>query len=263
MSKLKPSEFRLLLLFGIVAFLLANAFGYKVLTERHDAILMQKDQLEARIKTAEVYELQERESLRKEAWLNNRVPVYASETHLNTHLLQLVEARASSYQLVPELQAREPELRDGYMRSILQVKLSGEIMPLLELVFSLQDPEEFRAITSFDLKAKPKDPKTVFAEFTIEQWWNPDSPTLVANAEVAPLEAPAPSQPATTGGGGVQHPATKSPVPVPLQGVTSGDGTSLPLPLSGNKPAAPVTPPPGPEADLPVLKESANEEKPK
>ena len=42
MAKLKPSEFRLLLMFGIVAFLLVNAYGYKELTARHNAVITQR-----------------------------------------------------------------------------------------------------------------------------------------------------------------------------------------------------------------------------
>lgn len=241
MAKLKPSEFRLLLLFAIVAFVLANVYGYQMLASRHGEILKQRDLLEGRIKTAAVYEMAEGESLKMDAWLNQRVPVYGSEDQMKTFLLKFVEQRASSFSLVPELQPREPELRDGYMRSILEVKLSGTIDQILGLVFSLQDPEEFRAINSFDLKSKPKEPKTLFAEFTIEQWWNPDSPALVESGAAAPAAdppppvvpvpapgvpgaAPAVPPPAPGDGGGVQPPSGDAPQ-VPTDDATLDDAT--------------------------------------
>ncbi|MEZ5325547.1 MAG: hypothetical protein R3F19_10835 [Verrucomicrobiales bacterium] len=156
MAKLKPSEFRLLLIFCIVAFILVNAYGYKELMARQNALILQKQELTGKLKTADVYQSQEADSRQKEQWLMSRVKVYRSPDEMKTFLLEFVKQRASSFNLVPELQPREPELKDGYMRSILEVKLSGTIDQLLELVFSLQDPEEFRSITSFDLKAKPK-----------------------------------------------------------------------------------------------------------
>ena len=269
MAKLKPSEFRLLLMFAIVAFVLVNVFGYQQLTSRHDAILVQREELITRLKTADIYQKQETESLQKQEWLTKRVPVYGSEDHMKTFLLKFVEQRASSFELVPELQPREPEEQDGYMRSVLEVKISGGIDQLLPFVFSLQDPEEFRSITSFDLKSKPKDPKTLFAEFTIEQWWNLDSPTLVANAEAVPAEMPA----GAPSGAGVQPPRPM-PVPVPVpdgsegsegsDGSDGSDGSGLPAPLQDTAGVVPGVEPTT-EADtsqLPVLNESGNEDNP-
>ena len=46
----------------------------------------------------------------------------------------------------------------------------------------MQDPEQFRAITSLDLTSKAKDPKTVYAEIVIEQWWDPNSVQRIAEA---------------------------------------------------------------------------------
>ena len=138
------------------------------------------------------------------------------------------------------------------MRSVLEVKVTGTIDQLFPFLFSLQDPEEFRTITSFDLKSKPKEPTTLFADFTIEQWWNPDSPTLVANAEATPAEMPVGAPPGT---GGVQPP-----IPAPAPGATS-DGGGLPAPLRDAGSGTPV-PAPAPTTQLPVLNESGTEEKP-
>ncbi|MCB1096185.1 MAG: hypothetical protein KDN22_11470 [Verrucomicrobiae bacterium] len=265
MAKLKPSEFRLLLIFCIVAFILVNAYGYKELMARQNALILQKQELTGKLKTADVYQSQEADSRQKEQWLMSRVKVYRSQDEMKTFLLKFVEQRASSFNLVPELQPREPELKDGYMRSILEVKLSGTIDQLLPLVFSLQDPEEFRSITSFDLKAKPKEPTTLFLEFTIEQWWNPDSPEIVANGTAAPtvempVGVPAPPTPAGDGDGGGGGGGVLPP----------GPGTSaagLPEPLKRSialPPGATPTPAANTTGDgqLPVLNESGNDDKP-
>ncbi|MGK0185928.1 MAG: hypothetical protein ACI9R3_001711 [Verrucomicrobiales bacterium] len=252
MAKLKPSEFRLLLMFGIVAFLLLNAYGYKQLTTRHNALKLQEVQLIGKLRTADAYAREETDSLQKEAWLRARVPVFGSQDIMKTFLLKFVEQRASSYGLTTEPQPREPELMDGYMRSILEIKVSGAIEPIMEFVYSLQDPEEFRSITSFDLKAKPKDPLTLFAEFTIEQWWNPDSPELTANGEAVPLEMPA------GGGGGVEGAIDAG--GAPSGGAPSGGVKSpvvLPTPQQNTPPA-----PGGPDSQLPVLNESGDQDNP-
>lgn len=264
MAKLKPSEFRLLLMFGIVAFLLVNAYGYKELTARHNAVITQREQLVGKLKTADVYQRQEAESLQKEQWLMSRVKVFRSQDEMKTYLLKLVEQRASSFNLVPELQPREPELKDGYMRSILEVKLSGTIDQLLPLVFSLQDPEEFRSITSFDLKSKPKEPTTLFLEFTIEQWWNPDSPELIASGAAAPVvEMPAPVAPAA-GGGGVMPPTPKPAVEAEAEAEPEAEAevTELPEPMQRRIALPPGAAPAPAAADeqLPVLNESGNED---
>lgn len=259
MAKLKPSEFRLLLLFSIVAFLLVNVYAFQQLTARHNALKVQEGQLIAKLRTADVYAREEADSLQKEAWLRSRVPVYGSQDIMKTYLLKFVEQRASSYGLVTEPQPREPELRDGYMRSVLEIKVSGAIEPILEFVYSLQDPEEFRSITSFDLKSKPKDPKTLFAEFTIEQWWNPDSPELVASGEAVPVEMPA------GGGGGGSGDGTGGVLPPPGGSGGETPPAGIPAPLQnarGVKLPTSTPVPPGPEAALPVLNESGNQVNP-
>ena len=265
MAKLKPSEFRLLLLFAVLVFVTLNVFGFTFLNDRRKEVLVQKKALTARIEEGKGLERQEQEAINKEAWLNSRVPVYASVDQMKTFLIQFVEQRAASFQLALDLQPEEPEVRDGYMRSMLQVKLSGAIEPVCEFLFSLQDPEQFRAITAFDLQAKAKDPKTVFAEFTIEQWWNPASLSLVENAQAEPMAMPLSPAPA-----GVLPPGgPNSALPKPLQGSgipglpnIQAPGNTAPAAVQGENPAAPAPPAAGLDPKIPVLNEIANEENP-
>ena len=235
MAKLKPSEFRLLLAFGVIAFLLLNVWGYTVVKRNHDGLIAEQSRLNGRLNTAKIYEGLEQESLNKQSWLLSRVPVYRDQDHMRTHLLKFVEQRALSFGLSPELQPKEPDFGNDFHRSSLQVKVSGSIDVIGEWIFTLQDPEAFRAITSLDLTAKAKDPKTVYAEIVIEQWWDPNSEQRIAEAGGANVPADVRELPAATPEGGVKPPlppgvsavptppGSAAPVPEPLKGATTGD----------------------------------------
>ena len=242
MAKLKPSEFRLMLIFGILAFALGNVYGYKLLTNRHNEVKNKREDLRARLTQAENLALQEEDSFRKQEWLAKRVPVYPNEDHMKTFLLKFVRQKAAAFGLNPEPQPQEPELVDGYMRSKLEVSdVSGSIDTIIQFIFSLQDPEEFRAITSLELKAKPKDPTVVFCELVIEQWWNPDSLSIAASSNIAPAESGVgvqpPANPATESGatgvvpGGPNLPTASVDVPSPAG--------NEPVPAPASVPVAP------------------------
>lgn len=238
MAKLKPSEFRLLLVFGIVAFILVNFYGYTWLRKKHNDINNEQVDLEAQVMQAENYALQEEDSLRKEAWLAKRVPVYRTEDEMKTFLIKFVRQKAAEHGVEAELHSQEPVGDGPFMRSRLEVKqISGSIDTLVQWIYSLLDPEQFRTITSLELKAKPKDPTTLFCELVIEQWWNPDSPTIAANSDVLPVE---PAE------GGVT-PAPSAPAGLPPGAVVPNGAIQPP---AGGKPQAakPVIAPPKPKA---------------
>jgi hypothetical protein len=207
MARLKPSEFRLVLIFSILGFVLINFYGYTRLQKQHNDVRNERIELKSKLLQAENYALQEEDSVRKEAWLAKRVPVYQTEADMKSFLIKFVRQKAASFGIEAELHSQEPVREGGYMRSRLEVKqVSGTVDTLVQWIFSLQDPEEFRMITSLELKAKPKDPTTVFCELVIEQWWNPESLAIVASSGIAP------AAPATAG---VESPPELSPPELP------------------------------------------------
>ena len=282
MAKLKPSEFRLMLIFAILAFAFVNFYGYQLLRKRHNDVKNQREELRSKLEQAENLALQEDDSLHKQAWLGKRVPVYRSEDEMKTFLLKFVEQRAATFSLTPEVQPQEPSPEGGYMRSRLEVKdLIGSIETIVEFIFSLQDPEEFRAITSLELKAKPKDPKTVICELVIEQWWNIDSLSIVANSAAAGVPVPegvAPSSPASPTPAPAPAPAP-SPAPTPdnpsvpgIPGLPAGAGSGSadggataavvppPAPTPNPTPAPVPVPPPGDGDSKPISNPSSSED---
>jgi len=135
---------------------------------------------------------------KRQDWLTKHMPYTDSTGRSQGQLLDELQNTALDAQLKVSNQVLhdEPTKEADYKEVSLSIKVRGDHDVLLRWLLSLQSPEKFEAMKTFDLQldTKGKD-KTPQAEcnLTVARWFNPESSAEPLPAEVAnPLAPPDP-----------------------------------------------------------------------
>jgi hypothetical protein len=196
MTPLKPSEKRLLTSFGVAAFLLLNLLGFSWLKKRNLAIERQRITLESRSRELQMWKSRAPEAEQKRAFLDQHLMAYPDEAFRETYLDRFINQEASALDLtIRKNQPMPVKLEDLFHKSRYTAEVSGSWDNVLEFIFRLQAPKEFRFVPNIRLKSQKKEgaatsdePADVVCTFEIEKWWSPES---VPDAD--PLADPAPA----------------------------------------------------------------------
>lgn len=135
---------------------------------------------------------------KRQDWLTKHMPYTDSTGRSQGQLLDELQNSALDAQLKVTNQVLhdEPTKETDFKEVSLSLRVRGDHDVLLRWLLSLQSPEKFEAIKSFDLQldTRGKD-KTPQAEcnLTVARWFNPESSAEPQPAEVAnPLAPPDP-----------------------------------------------------------------------
>ncbi len=228
MTPLKPSEKRLLTAFGVAGFLLLNLLGYSWLKKRNVVLERQRITLESRARELEMWKGKAAEADLKRSFLDQHLQEYADEATRETYLDQFIQKEAADLDL--EVRKNQPmpvKLEPLFHKSRYQAEISGPWDAVLEFIYRLQQPKEFRFVPSIRLKSQKKEGSTdeaadVVCTLEIEKWWSPQSapPTV---ALLAPPTA-SPAEPAATS----PDPASASPPAEPASSADPAEPTSAP-----------------------------------
>ena len=183
MTPLKPSEKRLLTSFGVAAFLLLNLLGFSWLKKRNLAIERQRITLESRARELQMWKARAPEAEQKRAFLDQHLQAYADEATRETYLDRFINQEASALNLdVRKNQPMPVKLEDLFHKSRYTAEVSGTWDDVLEFIYGLQAPKEFRFVSNIRLKSQKKEgtatsdePADVVCTFEIEKWWSPES----------------------------------------------------------------------------------------
>ena len=184
MTPLKPSEKRLLTSFGIAAFLLLNLLGFSWLKKKNLVIERQRITLETRARELQMWKSRAPEAERKRTFLDQHLQAYADEARRETYLDEFVNSEASALNLtVRKNQPMPPKLEEHFHKSRYTAEVSGSWDDVLEFIYRLQRPKEFRFVSNIRLKSQKKEGATaetdqaadVVCTFEIEKWWSPES----------------------------------------------------------------------------------------
>jgi hypothetical protein len=206
MTPLKPSEKRLLTIFGVAAFILLNLLGFSWYKKRNLALQSQRITLENRVRELEFMKTMAPEAEVKRAYLDQHLQAYPDEAARETYLDQFVQKEAGDLDLeVRKNQPMPPKLDELFHKSRYQAEVTGDWDNVLEFIFRLQSPKAFRFVPSIRLKSQKKEGSTdeaanVVCTFEIEKWWSPESvmpeDLLDPASEANPADAPSPDDPA-------------------------------------------------------------------
>ena len=184
MTPLKPSEKRLLTSFGIAAFLLLNLLGFSWLKKKNLVIERQRITLETRARELQMWRSRAPEAEQKRAFLDQHLQAYADEATRETYLDQFVNQEASALDLIVRKNQPMPvKLEEHFHKSRYTAEVSGSWDNVLEFTYRLQQPRDFRFVSTIRLKSQKKEGATADAEeaadvvctFEIEKWWSPES----------------------------------------------------------------------------------------
>ena len=201
MTQLKPSEKRLLIFFGIAAFILLNLLGFNWLKKRNVLLERQRITVESRIRELEMWQGKAAEAEQKRSYLDQHLQAYADEATRETYLDDFIKREASDLDLEVRKNVTMPALLEQHFhKSRYTAEVSGAWDDIFEFIYRLQQPKEFRFVRTLRLKSQKKEGSSdeaadAVCTFEIEKWWSPESAHLedaltapdTAAAEAAPL----------------------------------------------------------------------------
>jgi hypothetical protein len=181
-------ERKLVLLFGLAAFLLVNFFAVSWFQAKKGKITSDLNKARANVQSAEIdagsFETVEEEM----SWLNEKTPSPKAGQLVSTELETYASNQATTHQLTIDKRDIKANDETGahFNRAKVQFKVSGREDSLYRWLDRLQMPDQFKAITSIRLQPDAKDDTLIDATVDVEQWYVP----LTNGADAAPSEAP-------------------------------------------------------------------------
>jgi hypothetical protein len=188
-------EKKLVLFFGLAAFLLVNFFGISWFQEQKQKVARNlveaKGKVDLALVTAENYETVVSEM----DWMADKSPPPKSGQLVATELEQYASNQANTHQLTIKRRAIKPNDEAGihFHRAKVEFNVTGREDSLYRWLDRLQIPEQFRAVTSMRLSPDAKDDTLIDATVEVEQWYIPQSEEDAATPQAVPVEEPAPA----------------------------------------------------------------------
>jgi hypothetical protein len=173
LRRLTKNERRLLTLFGLAIFVMANFYGISYLLDTESELTQQLDELKATAKTNQIWLKEKQFWLTRKQWIEHQQPRVGSGQVPQSELLQSVIASAQANQLVIQEQSfAESKNTPNYQAVGVKLKLSGNLENVVKWLAELQQPEKFQAVTNFSLKSEEQPPK-VSLELEVARWYSP------------------------------------------------------------------------------------------
>lgn len=242
MPQINSNEKRLLLIFGAVAFLAANVFGYLLVSAMMKGLAAEETKLKARLNGAEGLEAakaQAPEADEVRQWIDANLKPPPSVEDRDTYLDRVISETLTAG-LDVELSKRSTmetiTTGEHFVKSRFRITAKGPWQDVKEFLWRLQKPEEFRFIPRLSMiprKSELDDSvQLVEVSLEIEKWWpKPD------DTEYSPTADPGIEQPA----GDAVQPTVTDTSPRPSPAATPGT-TEPPPPTPGAPPPTPASP---------------------
>ncbi len=154
MRPLTRNEKRLLPILGVVAFGIANFYGYSWLAGKQSALHTTEVDLQDQ-QDASAIALQEIPTwTQRKAWLNDKQPPLGDEGEAKAAVLEYVQkgARANKLEIV-EQSLNDVQHTAAGARVNVSLKVKGSMEDLVTWLTGVEKPDQFYAVTLFSLKA--------------------------------------------------------------------------------------------------------------
>ena len=182
-------EKKLVLLFGLAAFLLVNFFGISWFQGQKAKIARQlveaKGKVDLALVTSDSYDT----VIEEMDWLNQKTPEPRTGQLVGTELEQYASNQATTHQLT--ITRRDIKANDEsgvyFHRAMVEFRVNGREDSFYRWLDRLQMPEQFRAVTFLRLAPDTKEETLIDATVHVEQWY---VPLLEGDAAAAPVEEP-------------------------------------------------------------------------
>ncbi len=227
-------EKKLVLLFGLAAFVLLNAFGIRVYRQQKTTLASQLIAAEGEVQNAEAFARKFDTVIEEMDWMDEHAPEPRAGQLVASELEQYASNQATTHQLTVKRRAILANEESGtrFHRARAEFNVTGMENALYRWLGRLQMPDQFRGITFLRLSPDAKDDTLIDCTVIVEQWYVPQSgdgeeETPVESSTPAPTPAPAPAPtPAPT--------PAPSPVPTPAPAPVENPGTPSDNPAPAN-----------------------------
>ena len=179
MPALKKNEKRLLVVFLVAVFIVINLFVFTKISKVQRSAGTKVNRLEDELLI--IGDLLEESDLwhAREAWFATRQPIFdesgqggATRAEVDEDLLNTVRATARKYAITLEDEKLpEPKEHPYFVQAVARVSGVGSIEGIMRWLYELQKPQEFRAVTFFELKPQKDDPSILSCTMTLERWY--------------------------------------------------------------------------------------------
>ena len=179
MPALKQSEKRLLVAFLAALFIVVNLFVFTQVSKVQRSAESKVRKLESELLVMGDL-LAEGDLWRaRESWLAAKQPVFdesgergATRAEVDEDLLNTIRATARKFAVtLEEEKLPEPEEHPHFVQAVARVSGVGSIEGIMRWIYELQKPQEFRAVTFFELRPQKDDPSILTCEMRLERWY--------------------------------------------------------------------------------------------
>ena len=154
MPQLNSNEKRLLSVMGVAVFLIANGFGWFVVSGAMERIDGEKTRLNAKLQELDNAKTQSDVATEKREWITANLKAYPDEPFRETYLGDIVNGNLKTG-LDVELKDAAPmsTITQGkfFIRSRYRAKVTGPWQDVKEFIYRLQKPSEFRIVPSLTM----------------------------------------------------------------------------------------------------------------
>lgn len=221
-------EKKLVLLFGLAAFVLLNVFGVSWFRSYKKDIAAKLSKAESRLQVAQAYSDSYTTVADEMDWLADHLPKARAEQIVQTELLEFASNQASTNQLTANRKKILPsDMAPGHRfhRAKVEFNVTGSEASLYRWLDRLQMPDQLRAITFLRLSPNGKDDTLIDCNVTAEQWFIPPggeadsgaaaAPDAGGDAAAQPAPAPEATAPEADGAAPFEPTDAASPTPTP------------------------------------------------
>lgn len=237
-------EKKLVLLFGLAAFVLLNAYGVSWFRKYRDKLEIELRDAQGEVEMADAANRKIDSVIEEMDWMADHAPKPRNGQLVATELEQYGTNQAKTHQLdaKPTFLPND-ESGQHFHRAKVQFKVTGLENSLYRWLGRLQQPDQFRAVTFLRLSPDAKDDTLIDCTVIVEQWYVPESGEGDGDGdgEEAAVESPAPARiptlPPSTSLPPVLNPPKPNPLPVPAPAPNA-------TPAAGTAPETTPTPTP-------------------
>ena len=192
-------EKKLVLFFGLGAFVLLNLFGFSKFRVFRTNVANQVVKEKALVAAAEVNREEADSRSEEMEWLTNHYPEAKAGQTVQTELQLFGENQATANQLTVVNRRFLPvEEGSNFHRAKVEFKVTGTEAALYRWLDRLQMPDQFRTVTFLRLSPDSKDDTLIDCTAIAEQWFVPPAAGADGEAAEPGAEAPATSENTTT-----------------------------------------------------------------
>jgi type II secretory pathway component PulM len=183
-------EKKLVLLFGLAAFVLLNVFGISWYKKYKLDLVKKLGKAESAVAEADAYAARYEEVGEEVTWLQEHTPEAKAGQTVQAQLQQFASTEATKNTLTVKRPKILPNDETGphFHRARVEFNVTGTEASLYRWLDKLQSPEQLRAITGMRLSPDTKDDTLIECTVTVEQWYVPQGATDDPAEAAEPVE---------------------------------------------------------------------------